>query len=236
MNPRLEVVDDELWAHYVAQQWVAYVLKRPTARLCLPTGNTPLPLYARAASLIDFTQTTVFLLDEFGLPPGDPARCDAMFERDFLAKVERPPGRVHRLDPQAADPPGECRRFEALVDDGGLDLTLLGLGGNGHIGLNEPGTTAEATTRVVRLAPSTQAAAGRYGSGEEPGWGMTLGMRPILDSREIWLLVTGVGKAGILHRVLNGPVGPEVPASYLQTHPRVVVLADRSAASLSTEY
>jgi glucosamine-6-phosphate deaminase len=122
------------------------------------------------------------------------------------------------------------------VDSGGLDLTLLGLGGNGHIGLNEPGTTADSPTRVVRLAVSTKEAAGRYGSGQEPEWGMTLGMRSILDSQEIWLLVTGSHKTEILDQVLNGPIGPEVPASFLRTHPNIVVLADRSAAGLSTEY
>ena len=230
MKLTLEVFDDDRWAASVAQRWSGYLRERPSARLCLPTGNTPRPLYAQSATLIDFTRTTVFLLDEFGLPLGDPARCDAMFERDFATRAEGPPEQVHRLDPQAADLQAECRRFEDLVDDGGLDLTLLGLGGNGHIGLNEPGTTADSPTRVVQLAISTKEAAGRYGPGQEPEWGMTLGMRPILDSREVWLLVTGSGKAEILDRVLTGPIGSEVPASFLRTHPNVVVLADRSAA------
>jgi glucosamine-6-phosphate deaminase len=231
----LEVVEDDRWAASVAHRWAGYIRQRPAARLCLPTGNTPRPLYAQSAALIDFTQTTVFLLDEFGLPPGDPARCDTMFDRDFLTKLERPPGHIHRLDPQATDLQAECRQFEDLVDDGGLNLTLLGLGGNGHIGLNEPGTTADSSTRVVRLAASTKEAAGRYGTGREPDWGMTLGMRSILNSREIWLLVTGSSKSQILDRALNGPIGPEVPASLLRTHPNIVVLADRSAAGLSTE-
>jgi glucosamine-6-phosphate deaminase len=236
VRPRLDVVDDDRWTEHVTQRWAAYHRERTTARLCLPTGNTPRPLYARSAPLIDFTQTTVFLLDEFGLPPADPARCDAMFERDFLANLDRPPEQVHRLNVQAADLEVECRRFEALVDDGGLDLTLLGLGDNGHIGLNEPGTNADSPTRVVRLASSTREAARRYGSQAEPEWGLTLGMRPILDSREIWLLVTGPGKAGILNVMLNGPIGSEVPASLLRNHPNVIVFADRSAAGQSTEH
>ena len=171
----------------------------------------------------------MFLLDEFGLPPDDPARCDAMLQRDFLAGLTQPPAFLHTLNAQAADLEEECRRFEDLVDGGGLDLTLLGLGGNGHVGLNEPGTHAAAPTRVVRLATATRVAAGRYGSDEEPEWGMTLGLGPILDSREIWLLVTGSNKAEILDRVLHGPIGPDVPASYLRDHTNVVVLADESA-------
>jgi glucosamine-6-phosphate deaminase len=232
----LEVFEDDRWAAVVAERWAGYVRQRPTARLCLPTGNTPRPLYSQSAKLIDFTQTTVFLLDEFGLPPDDPARCETMFDRDFLTELEQPPVHIHRLDPQATDLQDECRRFEDLVDSGGLDLTLLGLGGNGHVGLNEPGTTPDSPTRVVQLAASTKQAAGRYGSGREPEWGMTLGMRPILDSRQIWLLVTGSHKSKILDRVLNGPIEPEVPASFLRTHPNIVVLADRSAAGPGTEY
>jgi glucosamine-6-phosphate deaminase len=229
---QLEVIPDDQWADRVTARWATHMEERPASRLCLPTGETPRPLYARAARSIDFGQATVFLLDEFGLPPGDPARCDAMLQRDFLAELARPPARLHALDVQAADLEEECRRFEDLVDEDGLDLTLLGLGGNGHVGLNEPGTTADTRTRVVRLASATRDAAGRYGSDQEPEWGMTLGLRPILESREIWLLVTGSSKAEILERMLNGPIGPELPASFLRTHPNVVVFADESAAAL----
>ena len=172
-------------------------------------------MYARVGRrLIDFGRATVFLLDEFGLPPGNPARCDAMIAARLPGQAASSRRRSSALDPRRPDLEEECRRFESLVDDGGLDLTLLGLGGNGHLGLNEPGTPADAPTRVVRLASTTKVAAGRYGSDVEPEWGMTLGMRPILDSREIWLLVTGSHKAEILDRILHGPIGPDVPASY----------------------
>ena len=187
-------------------------------------------MYPEAARSIDFSAATVFLLDEFDLPVGHPARCDAMLRRDFLAHLGAPPAATHSLDPTAPDSEAECRRFESIVDAGGLTLTLLGLGGNGHLGLNEPGTEADAPTRVVRLAPSTTRAAARYDPDAEPEAGMTLGMRPILASEEIWLLVTGAHKAAILGRTLNGPIGSEVPATYLRNHPNAVVLADRAAA------
>ncbi len=230
MSIRLEIIDDDRWAESVANRWAAYMEERPEARLCLPTGNTPRPVYALAGPSIDFSQATLFLLDEFGLPKGDPARCDAMLHRDLLAGLAQPPAFLHTLDVQAADLDEECRRFEDLTDDGGLDLTLLGLGGNGHVGLNEPGTTAQAPTGVVRLASATKSAADRYGADHEPEWGITLGLRPILDSREIWLLVTGSNKAEILRRMLNGPIGPDLPASYLRSHANTVVFADQSAA------
>ena len=231
MSIRLEVFDDDQWAARVAQRWATLIQRNPAARLCLPTGETPRPVYAVATSVMDLDAATVFILDEFDLPVGNSARCDAMLQRDFLDLLTRLPKHVHGFDTAAPDPDAECRRYASLVADGGLDLTLLGLGGNGHLGLNEPGTAADAPTRVARLASSTTRAAGRYGTGAEPTWGMTLGMRAILESDEVWLLVTGSHKAEILDRTLNGPIGSDVPATYLREHPNAVVFADRAAAN-----
>ena len=230
MTIQLEIFDDDQWADRVAQRWAMVMQRNRAARLCLPTGETPRPAYAVAASVIDLDAATVFILDEFDLPPDNPARCDAMIQHDLLDLLTHQPKAVHGLDPAAQDPDAECRRFASLVADGGLDLALLGLGGNGHLGLNEPGTPADAPTRVTRLASSTTEAASRYGADVEPNWGMTLGMEAILDSDEVWLLVTGSHKADILDRTLNGPIGPDVPATYLREHPKATVLADRSAA------
>ena len=231
MSVRLEVFDDERWADRVAERWSAFMRERSAARLCLPTGETPRPLYARSAPAINFADATIFLLDEFDLPPGNQARCDEMISRDFLDLLPQPPAAVDMLGFGVSSLAEECRRFEDLVDDGGLDLTLLGLGANGHLGLNEPGSLRDSPTRVVEVAASTATGAHRYGTVERPARGMTLGLRPILDSREIWLLVTGSRKASILERLMNGPIGPDVPASFLRDHPNVTVLADRSAAS-----
>lgn len=229
MTLTLDIFDDNQWADRVAARWSALMLRNPNARLCLPTGETPRPVYASVAPVTDFSSASVFVLDEFDLPRGDAARCDSMMQRDFLSLLIDPPSSVDALHPEAPVPEAECRRFDSLVTDGGLALTLLGLGGNGHLGLNEPGTAIDAPTRVVELAPATTRAAGRYGPGAAPKSGMTLGMRPILESREIWLLVTGAHKAGILDRFLNGPVGPDVPATFLREHPNATVFADRSA-------
>ncbi|NOY56386.1 MAG: glucosamine-6-phosphate deaminase [Actinobacteria bacterium] len=231
MSLQLEVFEDDQWADRVAQRWIAYMQEHPTARLCLPTGETPRPVYARCAPVLDLSAAVVFVLDEYDLPPESPARCVAMLRRDFLGALARPPAEIHALDVDAPDPEAECRRFEALVDDGGLSLTLLGLGINGHLGLNEPGTTPDAPTRVVRLDTATTIAAARYDPNAKPTRGMTLGLRPILDSREIWLLVTGSHKAATLERALNGPIGPDLPAGYLRRHPNATVFADRSAAA-----
>lgn len=207
------------------------VLSTAGFRLCLPTGNTPVPAYAAFAEQGgSLSETTIFLLDEFGLPAGHPARCDSMIGRTLLDLLDHPPAVVHSLDPGAADLDAECRRYEAELAAGGCGLTLLGLGGNGHLGLNEPGSDRTSRTRRVELAPATVAHAAEYGSGEPPGWGLTMGIGTILDSNEIWLLVTGAHKAAILDRVVHGPISSAVPASFLRTHPNVTVLADEAAA------
>lgn len=187
-------------------------------------------MYEIAAPVIELESSEVFLLDEFCLPLGDPARCDEVLRRDFLSRLNSQPVAVHSFDAQASDLEAECDRIGRLIDNGGIDVTVLGLGGNGHLGLNEPGSAADSLTRVVSLARSTKSAAmEKYGSTVEPEYGMTIGLSHILASREIWLLVTGSHKAGILERALNGPIGAEVPASFLRSHPNVAVFADESA-------
>jgi glucosamine-6-phosphate deaminase len=216
---------------------VATVLKErtdePGLRLCLPTGSTPKPVYATyAGNGGDLSQTTVFLLDEFGLPPGGPARCDAMLNADLLAKLAAPPARLETWDTETPDLTAECRRMEQAITDGGLDLALLGIGMNGHIGMNEPGSAVDSRSRVVDLHPATVEGAARYGADDEPAWGVTLGLGTLLESRSIWLLVTGLPKAEILAKALKGPETPQVPASYLRRHSSVTVWADEEAASL----
>jgi glucosamine-6-phosphate deaminase len=155
-----------------------------------------------------------------------------MLRRTLLDLLEEPPGTLHTIDVAEEPLERECARYEEVVATGGLDLTLLGLGRNGHIGLNEPGTDAASLTRPVRLEQSTVANAARYGSQRLPTRGVTLGLRPLLASREIWLLVTGTSKAAVLAAAVTGPVGPHLPASYLQQHDNCRVLADASAADL----
>jgi len=230
---RVEVLAPEAWADGVASAWLRFLDQEPGARLCLPTGNTPRPVYRSFVGRGgDLSRTTVFLLDEFGLPPGDRARCDSMLERDLLSRLPRRSLSFSSWDTEAADVDAECLRFESAVSNGGLDLTMLGIGANGHLALNEPGSEAASPARVVALHPETIEAADRYALGPPPTWGMTLGLGSILASRRIWLLVDGRHKAEILRSAIHGPVGSDVPASFLQDHADVTVLADEAAAEL----
>lgn len=228
---KLEVHEDLKWAGIAARRWIDYMIEHPAARLCLPTGETPRPVYARSSTELDLSSATVFLLDEFDLPRGSAGRCDTMLRRDLLASLSAPPAVFHRLDVNAPDQVAECARYDATIGNGGLNLTLLGLGGNGHLGLNEPGSSADSPTRAVDLARATTRAAIRYDPEARPVRGITIGLQRILDSDEIWLLVTGSHKAAILERMLEGPIGSDLPASYLRDHPNVTVLADESAAA-----
>lgn len=154
-----------------------------------------------------------------------------MLRRDLLDLLDPPPAAFDALDPQAVDLGAECDRFEMAIASGGLDLTLLGLGSNGHLGLNEPGCDPGCPTRKVKLSPETATGMAKYGAEGTTTWGVTVGLGRILQSTEVWLLVTGSSKAEVLQRTLQGPIGPEVPSSYLRTAPNVVVWADESAAA-----
>jgi len=227
---RIEVWHEDEWGAAVGARLADRLAAQPGLRICLPTGNTPVPAYQAFADKGGrLNRTDVFLLDEFVLPAGHPARCDEMLRRSLLGLIDTAPASLHSIDVAADDVDAACRRYDVEIADGGLDLTLLGLGANGHLGLNEPGSPPNSPTRVVDLHETTVANAAVYGAGATLQWGVTLGMAPLLASREIWLLVTGAAKAEILHRALAGPIGPEVPASYLQAHPNTAVLADQAA-------
>jgi glucosamine-6-phosphate deaminase len=232
---RLEILPPAAWAGVVAAELVARLRERPAARICLPTGDTPSPVYAALAAAeargdVSFAAATIVLLDEFrGLPPGDPARCDGRLRRELLDRLRRPPAAFVAIDGDG-DPDDAVASLDAAAT--GLDLVLLGMGLNGHVGLNEPGARPDEPTRLVRLAVSTRrAATGSYGASITPTAGITVGLGRLLEAGECWLLVTGARKAAILRRALEGPEGPDCPASYLRRHPRLVVFADAAAAA-----
>ena len=214
------------------------VRRRPDAVIGLPSGKTPLPLYAELArrardGQVDFRSVSSFAIDELhGLPPYHPA-TNATYFRSLLTE-HMPLRAFHVIDSEATDPPAECARFLQLIDKaGGLDLALLGIGLNGHIGFNEPGSPSDSRARRVPLAEMTRAEyAQLFGSVQAtPTYGLTLGIADLLEAREILLLATGAMKAAILAQALEGPVTEELPASALQKHHALTVLIDSDAAS-----
>jgi glucosamine-6-phosphate deaminase len=153
--------------------------------------------------------------------------------RSFSEPLALPSERVVRLHGDAPDPEQECRAFDRAIEQaGGLDLTILGLGPNGHLGFNDPPADPTSPSRVVDLTPESIAGSSRYWGDEEqvPKRALTVGMAQLLAARAYLLLVSGERKRDILHRALHGPVTPDVPASYLQQASNVTVIADRDAA------
>ncbi len=232
---QLEILPADRWASAVAAA-LAERLADPTGpRLCLPTGTTPAPAYALVPDALvacggSVEHATVVLLDEYvGLAPDDPARCDVQLRTQLLGRLQPPPRfvpvRVDELAPDAA-----AADLDAAAER--LDLAVLGLGANGHVGMNEPGSDAGAPTRVTEIAaPTVRAAVERYGAVGRPTAGITIGLARLLAAGELWLLVTGARKAEILTRTLDGPMTPDVPASLLRAHPRLRVIADEAAAA-----
>jgi glucosamine-6-phosphate deaminase len=211
------------------------VAGRPDSVLALPTGSSAQPMYDRLAALcaggvVSFAGATAFHLDEYvGLPIGDPDAFSTYMRDRFARRVDLAAGRMRLLDGAAADPDEECRRYEdAIAAAGGLDLAVLGLGANGHIAFNEPGSTRTSRTRVVSLAAETRAAnALVFGPGRRvPERAMTIGLATILDARSIVLIVAGQGKRRALVALTNGHVDPAWPATWLIEHRDVLVLAD----------
>lgn len=227
MSLRLETFPDDAWAAEIVARLKDRIA--PDRRLCLATGTTVVPLYA---SIDDLPGVEIFLLDEFGgLPVDDPGRCRMMIQRDLTDHLIGDPV-VHVPDVDASDPEKAATEYGAMLADGGIDLAVVGLGVNGHIGMNEPGSGPGDRTRVVTLAESTSATAAlSYGASVAPNWGITVGMAELMSAREVWVVVTGDQKSNILERVLTVPVTSDIPATFLRDHPNCTVLADSSAAS-----
>jgi glucosamine-6-phosphate deaminase len=230
-------------AHALAREVARSVARNPRLVLGLPTGRTPIPLYRELVALcrarqVDFSAATTFNLDEFvGVAPTDPGSYRAFMRRHLFDHVNLPARRTHMLDGSAADPAAECARFErAIARAGGIDLMVLGLGRNGHIGFNEPGPWLVADTHLTALRPSTRRA-NAFLFGQRPAGvprhALSMGMGTILRARRIVLLVTGRAKARSLERAIHGRITPLVPASFLQLHRDVEVWLD-AAASLTS--
>lgn len=205
---------------------------KPEAVFALPTGRTPTALYTELARRrLDFRQARAFNLDEYvGLASDHPESFASYMEQNFFQHVQF----GHRRIPNglAADLAAEAADYEAAIQAaGGLDLAILGVGEDGHIAFNEPSSSLASRTRVQALHSSTrQANLSSFPSGEVPTHGLTMGVGTILEARHCLLLATGERKAGILRKVIEGPVSSMVPASALQLHARATVLIDESAA------
>lgn len=229
---------------HAAELVAALVAARPAAVLALPVGATPRPVYAELrarhrAGGLSFARATAFSLDEYvGVARDDPRSFHHTLRDQLYDHVDLAAAHMHAPDGAAADLDAAAAGYEqAIGDAGGIDLALLGIGGNGHIAFNEPGSPFASRTRVVALAPETRAgAAAAFGGADVvPTHALTIGVATILAARRCVLLAHGAGKAAIVARALEGPIGADMPASALRLHADATVILDAAAASRLTQ-
>jgi len=235
----LIVVDDYEALSRAGADWlIGAILAQPEAAIVAATGNTPMGMYIELAQLrirglIDTSRLRVFQLDAYlGLAPDDRRALFSWTRRSFIEPLGIAAENVVRLAGDAVDPQEACRLYEAAAREiGGFDISILGLGPNGHIGFNEPPSPPDAPTRVVDLTPESILSNARYWGGDDqvPRQALTCGMDLLLAARRTLLLVSGAHKHEVLHHTVEGPETPEVPASYLQSASNVTVIADRAA-------
>lgn len=240
--PRTTVVPDRAAAERaVANDICELVAEKPDAVLGLATGGTMVGVYAELvrrheAGGLDLSRVTTFNLDEYlGLPAGSPLSFRAFMEEHLFGRVNLDPSRTHVPEAELAraDMAGYCSSWErAIAAAGGLDLQLLGLGRNGHIAFNEPGSQSTSRTRQIDLDEGTRedAAAAFGGLDAVPRAAITMGVATILEARRLRVLAFGSAKAQTLRRVLTDPIGPEVPGTFLRGHGDVELWVDEPAS------
>jgi glucosamine-6-phosphate deaminase len=223
---------------------VAYVVagkleEEPSSILMLPTGITPLGMYGRLVEMhrsegLSFANATFFNLDEYlGLTPDHRASYHVYMQEHFYGLINADPARVFVPDGATPDPEAECERYEAAIREaGGIDVCVLGIGRNGHIGFNEPGAPFDSRTRVVELSESTRKInASDFEADRAPERAITVGMATIFDSKSVLLLASGTNKAGAVAATVEDDVSESMPASMLRNHPNAVLFLDEAAAS-----
>jgi len=221
-------------AHFIATTIAA----KADASIIIPTGNTPVGTYRRLAQMqqdgfIDASHLRVFQLDEYlGRSSADPRSFFHWINMEFMQPLNIPISHVVRLPGEGCDPQVACAAYEAAVRAaGGIDLAVLGLGTNGHLGFNEPPVESDAPTRTINLTDETIDRHAVYWGGADrvPRKAITAGLDIVLSARQTLLLVSGKSKREILEKTVNGPVSPNVPGSYLQRVENVTIIADRDA-------
>lgn len=205
--------------------------------LGVATGSSPLPVYSALAKRRTprLSALTAFALDEYvGLPASHPESYHAVVRREVTEPLGLDPGRVHVPNGAAADVEAACADYErAIVAAGGIDLQILGIGTDGHIGFNEPTSSLASRTRIKTLTPATRADNARFfGSADDvPHHCITQGLGTIMDAGSVLLVAQGAAKAQAIARTIEGPLTSMCPGSILQTHPRATVILDAAAAS-----
>lgn len=234
------VPDAKAGGELIAESIADLLRRKPEALLGVATGSTPLPIYEALAAKVsakevDATRARICQLDEYvGLPAGHPESYRSVVLREVVEPLGLGEASFMGPDGGADDIPAACEAYDrALAESGGVDLQLLGIGTDGHIGFNEPCSSLASRTRIKTLTQQTRKDNARFFDSPEevPHHVITQGIGTILEARHLVLLATGEGKADAVARTVEGPVAAVVPASALQLHPHATVVVDEAAAS-----
>ncbi len=238
---RIIITDDYAELSQRAAEFVAQALcAKPNLVLGLATGSTPVGLYDELVRLendgeLDFSQVVTFNLDEYlGIPEDHPQSYHHFMEEHLFGRLRERPRATHIPPAQPDDPLAAAEAYEQQIRAaGGIDLQVLGIGRNGHIGFNEPGSSLASRTRPVVLRAETIRDNARFfdSPADVPRYALTMGIGTILEARRILLLASGPNKAEAVARAIEGPVTAACPASALQLHPDVIFLLDAAAAA-----
>ncbi len=227
-------------SRYAAQIIAKQIKVRPSAVLGLATGSTPVGTYhelikMNRAGKLDFSKITTFNLDEYyRIEKHNPQSYHYFMHKHLFSHININSGSIHIPDGDVDCADEECRRYDCMIEQaGGIDLQILGLGANGHIGFNEPSSALFSNTHLTPLTIETIQANSRFFANidDVPKYAITMGMSSILQAKKILLLITGSSKAKIAAEIFKGRITTDIPATLLQLHPDITVIMDREAAS-----
>jgi galactosamine-6-phosphate isomerase len=217
------------------------IKEKPDLVLCMASGSTPsltcdLLVKKLKQEKIDYSHLSFIGLDEWvGLPPANTGSCHYFFKTKIFKPLQLKPGQYHLFDACASDLRQECKKMDELIAGrGGIDLMIVGIGLNGHIGFNEPGTSFSSLTHVAELEDITKSV-GQQKYFNEPvvlDKGITIGLGHLMNTGKVLLIANGTKKAGVIRRTIEGPVTEEYPASIMQQHKNGIVVIDEEAAAL----
>lgn len=240
-NIAIEVVESQKEMGIRAAEIIAdKIIKKPNIVLGLPTGSTPIPVYAElinyyAEGLISFKEVKTFNLDEYyPIEPSNYYSYQSSMRRDLFSHIDIPAQNIHFPDCLSPYPIAASANYEALIKkSGGIDVLLSGIGHNSHIAFNEPPTQKDSRTRLVALSDETRNINSRFFKSieEVPKYAITMGLGTILEAKEIILCACGVAKSEAIYRVFGDKPHSDFPASYLQNHQNCRFILDRTAAS-----
>ena len=232
--------DYERLSNFVANEVLEYIKKKPDAVVCLASGDSPKLTYNLIAEKgraqnINFQNVTFIGLDEWvGIAPGNPGSCKYFLMENIFIPLQLAPRQIHMFDGLSTNLAEECKNMDAVIHSkGGLDVMVVGIGMNGHIGFNEPGISPDLYAHVADLEETTKSVGQKYFKEQTRlEKGITIGLKYLTESKKPILIANGEKKAEIIQKALEGPVSMKLPASIIQKHPNSLVALDELAASL----